>query len=634
MSPNESGAKAEGDPRIVELAGRIADATPVDWAEWEPGPHSETLAGLRVLAALAEAHRGAAAEAEALTATKHGPALFRWGGLEVLRLIARGGFGEVFRAFDPALGRDVALKLRHAEAGSASGAARWIEEARRLARVRHPNVLTVFGTGVFDGRAGLWTELVEGETLEARLARLGPLGAREAAAIGLDLCAALAAVHAEGLVHADLKATNVMREGVGESAGAAASGRIVLMDFGSAHDLGPGAPEAWSLGTPLVSAPEVLAGGRPTPRSDLYSLGVLLFRSVAGRYPVEAQTLAELRSKLEHGERASLRALRPDLPAAFVLAVERALEPDPARRFADAGTMERALAESLAATARGSIREAPSPRRARWTLLAATAAAVVAAVSILAIRSARERSAVHGGAPAGSATGERSTAPPQGETAGRLPAASPKPAAGPAGSGPAAPPAVPPAPALVVDASMLRGVGSAAEPLADGARLTTGDHLFLEFESPDPTWVYVLDEDRTGETVVLFPVPGTDLANPLTGGVRHRLPGRVGERAFDWQVTSAGGHETFLIVASRRSLPSIEKRVAALEHAAPGHEVTYASLPTQALDDLRGVAGMAPAPEDASPSSGSRLRAMARRLASSPRRDVWTRLIEVANPGP
>ena len=133
---------------------------------------------------------------------------------------------------------------------------RIIDEARALARVRHPSVVCVHGADMHDGRAGLWMELVRGRTLAQLVAANGLFGPREAAGIGQDLCRALAAVHAEHLVHRDVKAQNVMR--------GLAGGRIVLMDFGASH-------------TPLYLAPEVLAGGRDTVASDLDALGVLLY---------------------------------------------------------------------------------------------------------------------------------------------------------------------------------------------------------------------------------------------------------------------------------------------------------------------------------------------------------------------
>ena len=204
----------------------------------------------------------------------------RWGSLVLLESLGTGGFGEVYRAFDPALQREVALKLHRVDSAS-EGSRRWLDEARRLARVRHPNVLTVHGADERDGRAGIWTELLRGRTLEDGLGAHGPLSAREATLIGVDLCRALAAVHSVGLVHGDVKAANVIREGT-KASSATDSGRIVLLDFGAAHERTAEAASG-TAGTPLVAAPEVLAGEPASAAADIYSLGVLLYRLVSGR---------------------------------------------------------------------------------------------------------------------------------------------------------------------------------------------------------------------------------------------------------------------------------------------------------------------------------------------------------------
>lgn len=621
MSPNEWDEKPEADPRLTRAAEQVADATPVDWPEGESGELDETLRGLRVLDSLARAHReaGAALDARSRGAGTPRTPLFTWGTLEVLEPLARGSFGEVFLAFDPALGREVALKLRHADAGAASSTARWTEEARRLARVRHPHVLTVYGAGVFDGRAGLWTELVKGETLEQVLARQGPCGAKEASAIGLDLCAALAAVHSEGLVHGDLTTRNVMRSAARDAAGPSGSGRVVLMDFGSAHESSLEGDEAWSIGTPLACAPEVLAGARPGVPADLYSFGVALFRLVTGRYPVEAATLAELRARHERGERLALRTLRPDLPPAFVGVIERALEPDPARRFADVAGLERALSAALTGGEPAGTTASGWPRP---MMLAFAGVIVVTLAFVLAPRLWRP-SATREPLPAANSAEPVRPAPSPTATP-----ASPEPAAAPAkATGATARP-------LVARAGLFRGAGAAASEVEDGSQLAVGDHLYLEIEPLDTVSVYVLDEDRSGQVVVMFPLVNVDAANPVAGGATRRLPGTVRGRAFDWQVTSAGGHETFLIVASRRPLPAIEQEVAALEHASTGHDVTYAALPPSAMDDLRGVAGMVPAPQEPPAAAGGRLEALAKRLSRAPRSEVWVRLIRARNPAP
>ncbi|HEV2104604.1 MAG TPA: FG-GAP-like repeat-containing protein, partial [Candidatus Eisenbacteria bacterium] len=158
------------------------------------------------------------------------------------------------------------------------------------------------------------------------------------------------------------------------------AGRVVLMDFGTAHEReGAGAS---SGGTPLFAAPELLAGGAPSPASDLYALGVVLYRLVTGRFPIEAASLAELRDR--HARRAfePLRALRPDLPAPFVQAVERALAPEPRQRFRDAAEMEHALAATLGG-ARGAVEVRASWRR---VLAGAAAGALLVALAWAGVR--------------------------------------------------------------------------------------------------------------------------------------------------------------------------------------------------------------------------------------------------------
>ena len=392
--------REEPDAPLLKIAEAITDESPVDWDAVRAGSPelSSELERLRALEAVATAHRRAAGEAAtgecpaapgAVHAERRVP-LFAWGSLRVLEKLGEGGFGEVFRAWDPALEREVALKLRLSEPdGSEGSARRWLDEARRLARVRHPNVLVVHGADIHDGRAGLWTDLLEGRTLEALVVEQGPISAEQATVIGLELCSALAAVHAAGLVHGDVKSSNVMREAAPAGAeGAPGAGHVVLMDFGSAHERGVASGTAAFFGTPLTSAPEVVEGGAPTPASDIYSLGVLLYRLVTGRYPVEAKSLAELRDRLARGERPRLCDVRPDLPVEFATVVEKALAQDPAARFGGAGEMKRALAEaneSLVELVRSAEASSPNPRSLwanRRVALVAGATVLVLAVSV------------------------------------------------------------------------------------------------------------------------------------------------------------------------------------------------------------------------------------------------------------
>ena len=260
----------------------------------------------------------------------------RWGELVLVEEIGRGSFGTVYEAYDPRLDRAVAVKLLPPSSGHKQLASTLLHEGRTLARVRHPNVVTVYGAGEYDGQIGLWMELVPGVTFEDMLAAHGPLSAGEAGLVGQDLCRALAAIHRAGLVHGDIKAQNVMREH---------GGRLVVMDFGSGRMCSsPDPVRAGPVGTLSYLAPELLDGADGTISSDIYSVGVLLYRLVTNDFPVKADTIADLRAAYTRGEATRLQDLRPDVDNTFVRIVERATEHDPARRFASAGEMEAALA--------------------------------------------------------------------------------------------------------------------------------------------------------------------------------------------------------------------------------------------------------------------------------------------------
>jgi TolB-like protein/Tfp pilus assembly protein PilF/tRNA A-37 threonylcarbamoyl transferase component Bud32 len=369
--------KSEG--QLLDLAASIADGSQVDWQAAETGAEKDArrlVRHLRLVADVAELYRSLPeAPPQATEADERTPEGPRWGRLILLEKIGEGTSSEVYRAWDPELEREVALKLLRAD-GSQAEAARWrmLGEARRLARVRHPHVVLVYGADRREDRVGLWMEFVDGATLDTLVQRSGLLGAREAALVGLDLCRALAAVHAAGLVHRDIKAQNVMRE---------SGGRIVLMDFGTGEDAR--GIERRLAGTPLYLAPEILSGGAASGSSDLYSLGVLLFYLVTRQFPIAASTFDNLVKAHGEGNIRRLRDLRPNLPEAFVRVVERALEPAPAARYPSAGAMESALRDSLAATR--PVADIAAPRnavRSRWWKPAAWGG-LAAAVALSAI---------------------------------------------------------------------------------------------------------------------------------------------------------------------------------------------------------------------------------------------------------
>jgi len=275
------------------------------------------------------------------------PAPRKWGHLEKLRKIGQGVFGEVYRAWDALLEREVALKLyREAREWLDEWARFGLQEARSLARIQHPNVVTVYGVDYRKRRLGVWMEYIQGRTLEALLQEGGPLGAADAARIGFDLCSAVTSVHERGILHRDIQSKNVMRED---------SGRVVLMDFGLSQDLRPwrkdSAPRV--CGTPLYMAPETLRCEAASVQSDIYSIGILLYWLVTGCFPVHADSLREVRLRYQRGETVPLRLRRRDLPEPYLRAVERALSPEPQERFATAYEMGNALRASLGTASAG-----------------------------------------------------------------------------------------------------------------------------------------------------------------------------------------------------------------------------------------------------------------------------------------
>ena len=313
--------------RLDELAGAILDGTPIDWdaADQAAGAADRPFVRqLKAIAAIAEAQRVEMPET--------------WGPLRLLERIGQGAFGEVYRAGDQRLDRDVALKLMPARQGTSEQlATSIIEEGRLLARVRHPNVVTIYGAERIDDRVGLWMEYVEGRTLHHLVVDEGRrFSPREVAAFGEALCGALSAVHAAGLLHRDVKAQNVMVD---------RDGRVVLMDFGAGGEQG-GPSESGMTGTPLYLAPEVLGEGTATARADIYSTGVLLFFLLTGTYPVIGDDLPDLRAAHAAGRRRALKSLRPDVPSELRRAIERAVEPDPARRYPTASALAAALKRS------------------------------------------------------------------------------------------------------------------------------------------------------------------------------------------------------------------------------------------------------------------------------------------------
>lgn len=367
------------DAWLIALGTDVSDGKSVDWDQVDRRASDEQarllVSNLKRLEGVIQAHRAAETQEDEATSPSAESATRHWHHLVLFETVGAGAFGTVYRAWDTKVDREVALKLL-SESGSTARAP--LSEARNLARIRHPNIVTVYGAEQVEGRVGIWMEFIQGETLADMIRIRGPMSAREAVGVGVDLCRALSALQAASLLHRDIKAHNVMRE---------VGGRIVLMDFSGAWTSDAGETPANQSGTPLYMAPELFEDRPPTVASDIYSLGVLLFYLLSGRRPVEGESLADLRDAHLRRTRTRLRDLRPELPEAVVQVVERATAYDAQDRYQTAGELEHALVGTLGAYAsppstpepNGQLRPAAGSHRrlTRWVSWAVAAVAVL-----------------------------------------------------------------------------------------------------------------------------------------------------------------------------------------------------------------------------------------------------------------
>lgn len=266
------------------------------------------------------------------------------GRYRLVRRIATGGMGEVWQADDTVLGRRVALKLLVEELAADDRATRrFVREARATARLAHPNVARVFDFGRDGGAPFLVMELLEGETLAARLAS-GPLGPAEAARVAAAVADALEAAHRLGIVHRDVKPSNVMLTRDGE---------VKVLDFGiaAAADETHSTTGSGLYATVAYVSPERVAGEPATPASDVYSLGAVLYELLCGRPPFSGRSPALVARAHLHDQPVPVRQLAPWVPARLAEACQAALAKDPARRPSSAASLAIRLRAAVAAPA-------------------------------------------------------------------------------------------------------------------------------------------------------------------------------------------------------------------------------------------------------------------------------------------
>ena len=598
----------EADAALLPLADRIAEGAIVDLdEERQRAPqHADpgVLKALLDIAAIDAAHRSAERSFN-LTQLGAREAPREWAHLTILEKIGEGEFGEVYRAHDSKLQIDVALKLSADYPGRSLDASKVLEEARLLARVRHPNVVRIYGADHKQGRVGLWMDLVQGRTLE-ELAKTQGFGAGEAINIGIELCRALAAVHSVGVIHGDIKAHNVIRRD---------GGQIVLVDFGAGRPLATAPRKGGDVvGTPVYLAPEVLNDQPRSAASDIYSLGVLLFHLITNDYPVYASSRAAFIEAHKIGARKRLRDLRPDLSDGFIQVVERATAADPLARFASAGALETALIHLLAPSS-GPV----GPRGPNWRAWAP----IVAAAAVLAIGGVMLWSSLRT-APA--ATGP-TTGPTTGTTTGTTTGATGEPRLVPNAGLSGADVALP-AETFEIDAAFHRVLkGGGEERLSSNHRLGVNDEVYLSVRASSPTYLYVVNEDEKGSAYLLFPLPGGDSGNPLPAQTAVRVPKEV-----NWKVDTVGGKEHFIVFASTEKQPAFEDGFKKLPAPRLGEPPR---LPDETLELFRSVGGLVPArPRD---KPASHYRDMFPTPLAGPetaaRGALWVRQLTVENPG-
>jgi eukaryotic-like serine/threonine-protein kinase len=262
---------------------------------------------------------------------------------EVEELVGHGGMSSVYRARDSLLERHVALKILHEQYSADDDfVERFKREARSVAQLQHPNIVTVIDRGEADGRQYIVFEYVDGENLKEHVVRKGRLPIREALEIAVAVARGLAFAHQNGIIHRDVKPQNVLLNG---------DGQAKVTDFGIARTLDvDGMTQTGTvLGTSNYIAPEQASGQRVDAHSDVYALGAVLYELLAGEVPFPGESFVAVALKHVHEPPPNLLDVRKDVPLRVAAAVDRALEKDPEQRFptmADfAAELEACLAE-------------------------------------------------------------------------------------------------------------------------------------------------------------------------------------------------------------------------------------------------------------------------------------------------
>ena len=569
---------AERDP-LDDFLSSIADGKSFDWEAVGRTAAPRDRARMEILGDVSRIAAFNRSLQHASPARAGGDFPERWGDLLLLERLSAGEQAELYRAWDPRLQREVALKLFYSRGGRDE--ASFLEEARAGARIRHPHIVTIHGIDVHDERAGFWMDLLRGPTLEQEVLRSGALIAERAARLGMEIGSALTAVHEAGLLHRDLKPANIVRDGE----------RYVLTDFGLGKDVWHANPAEAPSGTPMYMAPELFKGAGATPGSDVYGLGLTVWFALSGRHPFQAKSLEELIPAVERGP----GDLPPSTPKRFVSVVEQAIAVRPENRISTSSAFVNALERMVGARA----------KRARITRNSLVGSLALTLGTTLFLMSQRLRE------PA-----EVVNAPSQTVEA------------------PVAETVVSGSLLYDVEATFVKHTEGGSIRIFSGDAVIPGDRLSLETKVSRPAWVYVLNEDERGERYLLFPQPRFDLQNPVSPGASHVLPGSIAGRENAWTVTSRGGREHLLVVVSPEPVDELEAELAQIPTADPGRPITYAPVGQKSMETLRGVGGIEAIPNDVTPVPESRIFSRFKSLAGreSNVQGVWVRQVSFENP--
>ena len=281
------------------------------------------------------------------------PGTLLGGRYRIIGLLGRGGMGEVYRATDLTLGQSVALKFLPEEASRNQRLLERFHGEVRVARlVSHPNVCRVYDIGEVEGMPFISMEYVDGEDLASLLLRIGRLPAGKAVETARKLCAGLTAAHDRGVIHRDLKPQNIMINKRGE---------VVIMDFGLAAISDQLSGAEVRNGTPAYMAPEQLKGSGVTARSDIYSLGLVLYELFTGKRPYEATSVQQLIDLQDSVHLSSMTSVAADIDPVVEKVIRRCLDPDPSKRPSTALAVAAALPGGDPLAAALAAGETPSP---------------------------------------------------------------------------------------------------------------------------------------------------------------------------------------------------------------------------------------------------------------------------------